>query len=144
MNPAQLNALLDRLIAEHEELLPRVKRLVALAEARDPALGPGLDDLAETLGAPLEGHIAAEDDDLFPVYTELTGERGLVAVFVAEHREILELRDELLSLRRRAVDEVDLARAFLDWADLLTRHMEREELMLFPSLREIAGVGSRG
>jgi iron-sulfur cluster repair protein YtfE (RIC family) len=130
-------AVIDRLTAEHEELLPRVNWLADLALAGDPSVPAEIDALAEVLQVPLDGHISLEDDVLFPAYAGATGEQGIVQVFFDEHREIQKLRDELLALRRGPSDARALAAAFLRLSDVLTDHMAREEAMLFPAAREL-------
>lgn len=137
MTTTSVTPLLDRLSAEHQELLPRVAELVELAEAGGDGLESAIDGVAELLRAPLEAHIAQEDDILFPAYADKTGDRTLVRIFYDEHREILALRDELLALRHKAPAGVSLSDAVLRLGDLLTSHMTREETMLFPSARAL-------
>lgn len=127
--------LLDRLSAEHAELLPCAAELASAAGDAE-ALGRLLGRCADKLGAPLEAHIAEEDSVLFPAYAEQSGDGGLVEQFRSEHRELLALRDELLAAHRDRAGQPRLGGLAARLADLLTSHMTREDLMLFPSARE--------
>jgi iron-sulfur cluster repair protein YtfE (RIC family) len=143
MSIADMRPVLDRLRAEHAELLPRIERLLELAQFQSPALAATLDADLELLGAPLEAHIALEDDVLFPAYAEATGAHSVVEVFSDEHREILKIRNELRALRQLGVDGKTLATTVLRLTDALMPHQEREEMMLFPSASELMLAAQR-
>ncbi len=129
-------ALIDQLSAEHAELLPCTDRLLDLVAGPGPELRRAIESCMAKLQAPLEEHIAQEDNVLFPAYARASGGEGLVAQFQTEHREILALRDELLDARNSG-DERGLALVTSRLAELLGDHMRREDMMLFPSAREI-------
>lgn len=129
-------ALIDRLSAEHAELLPCTDRLLDLAAGAGPELREAIESCAAKLQAPLEIHIAQEDDILFPAYARASGGEGLVAQFRAEHRDILALRDELLAACNNG-DSRKLGAITSQLAELLGDHMRREDMMLFPSAREV-------
>jgi iron-sulfur cluster repair protein YtfE (RIC family) len=143
MSIADLRPVLDQLSAEHAELLPHIERLLELAQIQSPALAATVDADLELLGAPLEAHIALEDDVLFPAYAEATGAQSVVEVFSEEHQEILKIRNELRTLRQLGVDGQALASTVLRLADALMPHQEREEMMLFPSASELMLSASR-
>ncbi len=127
-------ALIDRLSAEHAELLPWIDNILDLAvggaELRDAIAGG-----AAKIREPLNDHITQEDEVLFPAYARASGGSGLVAQFEAEHREILTLRDELLAACESG-DGRELGIIAARFAELLGDHMRREDMMLFPSARE--------
>jgi iron-sulfur cluster repair protein YtfE (RIC family) len=131
-------ALIDQLSAEHADLLPSTDRLLDSASGPAAQVRQAVDDCAAKLQAPLEEHIAQEDSVLFPAYARASGGEGLVAQFQAEHREILMLRDELLAARDGG-DDGRLGPVAAQLAELLGDHMRREDMMLFPSAREILG-----
>lgn len=133
------SALIDLLSAEHAELMPGIEKLMNLAAVNLPALHALVGQMAGQIGAGLDEHIAQEDTVLFPAYAEAAGESGLVDQFIAEHREILSLRDELLAAHRAGSDSGRLAGIALRLADLLTSHMTREDMMLFPTVRSLLG-----
>jgi iron-sulfur cluster repair protein YtfE (RIC family) len=129
-------ALIDQLSAEHAELLPCTDKLLDLATNTGPELCEAIESYAAKLQAPLEIHIAQEDDVLFPAYARASGGEGLVAQFRAEHRDILALRDELLVACTNG-DGGKLGAIASQFAELLGDHMRREDMMLFPSAREV-------
>lgn len=128
--------LLDRLSEEHKDLLPCAERMAELASANSPELWAAVGEYAAKLGAPLEHHIADEDDVLFPAYARETGDETMVGQFRDEHREILKLRDELLAIHRLRKDLPRLGSVAARLADLLHSHMTREDMALFPSARQ--------
>ncbi len=128
-------ALIDQLSAEHAELLPCTDRLLDVVAGADADLHEAIGGCLAKLRTPLEAHIAQEDDVLFPAYARASGGEGLVAQFRNEHRDILALRDELLT----ALDNNDtrkLCTVTAQLAELLGDHMRREDMMLFPSARD--------
>ncbi len=129
-------ALIDRLSAEHAELLPWTERVLELAVGAGSDLRNAIADHAAKIGGALDQHIAHEDEVLFPAYARASGAEGLVAQFEAEHRDIEALRDELLAACERA-DPRRLGEIAPRVAELLGDHMRREDLMLFPSAREV-------
>lgn len=129
-------ALIDQLSAEHAELLPCTDKLLDLSAGAGPELRKVIESCVTKLQVPLEAHIAQEDDVLFPAYARASGGEGLVAQFRAEHREILALRDELMVARQNG-DDHKLGAVTAQLAELLGDHMRREDMMLFPSAREV-------
>lgn len=130
--------LIDQLSAEHAELLPWVDRILALAASPGVELRDAVADGADKIREPLEHHIAQEDNVLFPAYAQASGGPGLVAQFEAEHREILQLRDELLAACENN-DGGQLGTLTARFAELIGDHMRREDMMLFPSARDALG-----
>ena len=127
--------LIDQLSAEHAELLPWIDRILDLAAGTGAELRDTIIDGDAKIRGPLDHHIAQEDDVLFPAYALASGGSGLVAQFEAEHREILELRDELLAACENG-GAAKLGSVSARFAELLGDHMRREDMMLFPSARE--------
>ncbi len=131
--PSGLLQLIDDLEREHDDVRGALGALGDLAEGGDVAgLAAALPSVAPVLVAGLDAHSGAEDETLFPAVAEQLGE-GVVAAFVAEHAEILAVRDELY----RGGDGA--AAVCLQLRALLESHMDREELVLFPSVRELLG-----
>lgn len=127
--------LIDQLSAEHADLLPCTDRLLDLAVSDGAELREAIESCLTKLQFPLEAHIAQEDDVLFPAYTRASGGEGLVEQFRIEHRDIIALRDELLTaLKSNNTRELGTVTARL--AELLGDHMRREDMMLFPSARD--------
>lgn len=127
--------LIDQLSAEHADLLPCTDRLLDLAACNGVELREAIEGCLAKLQSPLEAHIAQEDDVLFPAYARASGGEGLVEQFRSEHRDIIALRDELLTaLGSNNTRELGTVTARL--AELLGDHMRREDMMLFPSARD--------
>ncbi len=128
---SELVQLIDRLEQEHAAVREALGALGALAEAGDAAeLRSALPARAAVLGAGLDDHSLTEDATLFPAIADAVGP-DLVGVFAAEHVEILALRDELYG------GGDDVTAPCLGLCALLESHMEREELVLFPSARDL-------
>jgi hemerythrin-like domain-containing protein len=124
--------LIDQLETEHVEVREALDRIVsATAEQDAVALQSALAAGAEILGTGLNQHSLAEDEDLFPGIAPLIGE-GMVGVFVEEHVRIRALRDQIYE--RMAKGEADFG-GCTEFCELLTSHMEREDVALFPSAR---------
>lgn len=132
-------ALIDELSAEHAELLPEIERIMNLATISAPTLGDAIAALADRLGAALDHHIAQEDEVLFPAFADASDHTGVLDQFVQEHREIQALRDQLISAQRAGAARQELGQIALALADLLSSHMAREDMMLFPTIRERLG-----
>lgn len=82
--------------------------------------------------AALKRHMQIEEDDLFPAFERVTGNRGgPTAVMRIEHRQMLATLDRLSDLVRsgqaEALDAV--ARSF---TELMTLHSTKEENILYP------------
>lgn len=133
-NGSTFAALIDQLSAEHAELLPCTDALLDVSASSGTELIALIERCAVRLQAPLDAHIAQEDDVLFPAYANASGGEGLVAQFRAEHRDIMALRDDLLAAWRDG-DRGRLGPLTAQLAELLGDHMRREDLMLFPSAR---------
>jgi hemerythrin-like domain-containing protein len=130
------SSLIDALSAEHAELLPEIEKLMNFATVNAPALRAFVGDIAGRIGPPLDEHIEQEEKALFPAYASAADDSGLVDQFSTEHREIRSLRDEMLAADRAGgCDGAALAGLVLRFADLLTSHMTREDMMLFPTMR---------
>lgn len=136
---ATFATIIDRLSAEHAELLPCAAKLAELAAVNSAELGETIGRCSAKLRAPLEAHIDEEDSVLFPAYARECGDEGLVEQFRSEHRDLLALRDELLAAYRDKAAPRRLGGIAARFADLLTSHMTREDMMLFPSARQALG-----
>ncbi|MGZ3610586.1 MAG: hemerythrin domain-containing protein [Ktedonobacteraceae bacterium] len=124
---------LARLSDEHDTLLPLIVEIQAAAEAQDETAL--LDELVAgraALTEELDTHIALEEDVAFNIIGQAIGEE-IVTPFRVEHTEIRVLRDEVLSQANAGVAPFNLC---LQLCDLIQAHMQREDMMLFPSARD--------
>lgn len=129
-----LVTLIDSLGAEHRTLLPELARLAEEAAAPAESLKAVFAQVAPLLGLPLDEHIANEDRKLFPAYVAAGGDEGILAFFIEEHRDILSLRDRLAAAIAGA--DIGEARSLVEQlTDTLSSHMNREDEMLFPTMR---------
>lgn len=130
-------ALIDALSAEHRALLPELSRLAQEATASPQSLKAALERVAPLIGSPLDEHIANEDRELFPAYAACGGDVGILAFFTEEHAEILTLRNRLVMAVEDGNDIDELRFLAEQLADTLSSHMNREEEMLFPAMRDL-------
>ncbi len=129
---------LSRLSDEHETLLPLIAEIQAAAEAQDTSAL--LDELTAgraALTQELDEHIRLEEDVAFSLIEQSVGEE-IVIPFRTEHTEIRMLRDEVLSQADAGVAPFNLC---LQLCDLIQTHMQREDMMLFPSARDAQETG---
>lgn len=117
---------------EHDTLLPIIVEIQAAAEVQDEtALFAELVANRAALTQELDAHITLEEDVAFTLIEKAIGEE-IVTPFRTEHAEIRALRDEVLSQADTGVAPFNLC---LQLCDLIQAHMQREDLMLFPSAR---------
>jgi len=102
----------------------------------------------------LDGHFRAEEDALFPAIARHLAtddpRAALVHTLIGEHREMESMRDALAALAASAhADETILLQPLIAFADLLERHIRREERELFADFATIvpeaaaSAVGAR-
>jgi hemerythrin-like domain-containing protein len=121
---------LARLSDEHDTLLPLIVEIQAAAEAQDEtALFAELIAGRAALTNELDTHIALEENVAFNIIGQGIGEE-IVTPFRTEHTEIQALRNEVLSQADAGVAPFNLC---LQLCDLIQTHMQREDMMLFPS-----------
>jgi len=99
--------------------------------------------------AHLAGHFAAEEEALFPAVAArlapAAAEHALLGALIDDHRRMEALRDEIaraLEARAPGEDDAQLAAALQALADLLERHVRREERELFARFVDLAGDGA--
>ena len=125
---------LTRLSDEHDSLLPIIVEIQAAAEAQDEtALFAELIAGRAALTQELDAHITLEEDVAFSLIGRAIGEE-IVTPFRTEHTEICALRDEVLYQVDSGIAPFNLC---LQLCDLILAHMQREDMMLFPSAREV-------
>lgn len=128
---------LAELEQEHGEVREALSALGGFAKGGDEErLRSALPGWAGILCAGLDEHSRKEDTVAFPPVAEAVGS-GIIATFVSEHVEILAARDRLYA----AHGDADLLTECLDLASLLESHMDREESILFPSIRNVLEAG---
>lgn len=126
--------LLARLSSEHEQLRTHLRRVEAAAlERNDGALIEAIGACGSALTTHLDAHITLEESEAFTAIAAALGE-DVIAHFRDEHHEIKALRDSLLAATGR--HEAPHAMA-LSLCDLLLNHQQREDGILFPSIRDI-------
>ncbi len=129
---------LTQLSGEHEQLRAHLERVQAAAEAHDDErLRAALRAASAALSDELDHHIAQEEAEVFAAVSEELGE-GLLEPFREEHVEVRLLRDEVLEAAERGKAPHAAA---LRLCELILNHQQREDLMLFPSAREVLPVG---
>ncbi len=123
---------LARLSDEHDILLPLIVEIQAAAEAQDnTALIAKLVAGRAALTDELDAHIALEEGVAFTIIENFVGEE-FVTPFRKEHAEICGLRDTVLAQIDSGHVPIGLC---LQLCDLIQAHMQREDMMLFPSAR---------
>jgi iron-sulfur cluster repair protein YtfE (RIC family) len=124
---------LTRLSDEHDTLLPIIVEIQAAAEVQDKAvLIAKLVAGRAALTGELDEHITLEEDVAFPIIGQAVGEE-IVTPFRTEHTEIRGLRDAILAQADSGSAPFNLC---LQLCDLIQSHMQREDMMLFPSARD--------
>ena len=124
---------LTRLSDEHDTLLPLIVEIQAAAEAQDKdILITKLINGRTALTNELDAHIALEEDVAFYIIGQAIGEE-IVTPFRTEHTEIRALRDEVIAQADSGDAPFNLC---LQLCDLIQSHMQREDMMLFPSARD--------
>ncbi len=132
----EIAPVLDKLAAEHTDMLPCTTHLAALATGKSSELRAALDRCWPVLTGALDAHIEAEDTVLFPAVADALGD-GITGMFRDEHREIEALRSSLRAARLDGDDLDRVSSIALRLAELLGSHMTREDAMLFPSARNV-------
>ncbi len=128
---------LSRLSEEHDTLLPIIVEIQAAAEAQDEtALIAELAAGRAALTQELDAHIALEEEVAFSLIGQAIGEE-IITPFRTEHTEIHALRNEVLAQADAGVAPFNLC---LQLCDLIQAHMQREDMMLFPSARDALGA----
>jgi iron-sulfur cluster repair protein YtfE (RIC family) len=128
-----MSGLFTQLSDEHHTLLPLITDVQQAAEAKDrAALKMHLIAAWDALTKELDAHMALEEEEAFPSLVRALGE-AVLEPFKEEHREIRALRDLLLASAAAGKVPADPC---LILCDLIVAHMQREELMLFPSACE--------
>ena len=123
---------LTKLSDEHDTLLPIIVEIQAAAEAQDKdILITKLINGRTAFTNELDAHIALEEDVAFYIIGQAIGEE-MITPFRTEHTEIRALRDEVLSQADAGIAPFNLC---LQLCDLIQTHMQREDMMLFPSAR---------
>jgi len=130
----ELVALIDQFEREHIEVREALARIDIGVGVRDSAaVISALASSSGVLVSGLDGHSSAEDKVLFPGIVSDLGE-GMIEVFVEEHVRILALRNQIyLSMEKGVADFTGC----VDFSELLTSHIDREDAMLFPAARDI-------
>jgi len=125
---------------EHRHALQALDRLEGAATALEHE--PGSDECITVvrevhrfLSTEVRRHNENEEVALFP----LLGEEAPVEPFLADHRELRRLEQQLADALDRDPTGVAAVEPALAVVELLRSHIEREDLMLFPMSRTLLG-----
>jgi iron-sulfur cluster repair protein YtfE (RIC family) len=132
---------------EHEELLPRIDMLRAVAESVDEApvevVRRGLDDALEFLTGHLIPHAEAEDRWLYPAVAEALRSPRATETMSRDHVEVARLTAELESLRDRVGEPVvwrseaaAIRRVLFGLYAVVKLHFAKEEEIYLPLLED--------
>jgi iron-sulfur cluster repair protein YtfE (RIC family) len=130
---------------EHQELLPHIERLRAVADlvggAPMPLLKQGIDETYDFLAYQLIPHAQAEERALYPVVQRVMGAPEATRTMVRDHVEIGRLTDELALLRAGLssvpvsdVQMQSLRRVLYGLCALVKVHFAKEEEVYLPLL----------
>jgi iron-sulfur cluster repair protein YtfE (RIC family) len=132
------DAVTKPLRAEHQDLLPRIEGLDALAIAVGRGEAGAVDRLREELHALAEHlvpHAFAEEAVLYPAVEKAMGAAGATETMIADHGEILRRIDQLEAMGEAGVPDPEEARTVLHGlAAILLLHFRKEEDVLLPVL----------
>ena len=129
----ELLDLISALEKEHIEVRDALDTIDKAIDTDNPAaLKDALENGVPVLTEGLDGHSTAEDDSLYPAIADLLGQ-GLVDAFVDEHDRIRSLRNQIYGAINRVKADFGASGEF---SELLRSHIDREEMMLFPSARD--------
>jgi hemerythrin-like domain-containing protein len=123
---------ITQLSNEHAALRGHLEQIELAAESRSAAdLSRHLEAAHAALTDELNDHIAVEEAEVFSAAAGTLGD-DLVAAFYDEHAAIQALRDEIY--RRIAQGQPPFEQS-LQLCELILSHQQREDVMLFPSVR---------
>jgi hemerythrin-like domain-containing protein len=123
---------ITQLSNEHAALRVHLEQIELAAESRSAAdLSRHLEAARDVLTDELDTHIAVEEGEVFSAAAGTLGD-DLVAAFYDEHAAIQALRDEIY--RRIAQGQPPFEQS-LHLCELILSHQQREDMMLFPSVR---------
>lgn len=124
--------IIDRFSSEHAVFLQQLEMLESLLTSG--ASPEALVAAIRTLSFPLLAHAENEELAFFPVLEEELGaEGGPIAVLTQEHETMQRQLERTTADPTRA----ELATVLLAFADLLRRHIAKEEGVLFPAAERI-------
>lgn len=124
--------IITQLSHEHAALRDYLEQIELAAESQSAAdLSRHLEAAHDALTQELDAHIAVEEAEVFAAAAGTLGD-DLVATFYDEHIAIQALRDEIY--RRIAQGQPPFAQS-LHLCELVLAHQQREDVMLFPSVR---------
>ncbi len=124
------SSLNDFLTSDHHRLDDLLEGL-QVWRANNPAKAKEL--LAQFASA-LRRHLRWEEEVLFPLFEQKTGQTGLIRTLLAEHQEILE-RLEALAQKLEHRDDASYEEKML--VEELGGHNAREEYALYPELDKL-------
>jgi iron-sulfur cluster repair protein YtfE (RIC family) len=117
-------------------------RCEALRAAAAAALEAGewdaFTDQLETLRAGLYAHFAYEEEEVFPEFERLSGQREPTAALRAEHRDIRAILDAL-GAASAAHDPEGCRAEFATVSLMLRQHQSNEEQVVYPMLAHALG-----
>jgi len=125
---------------EHDEALAALDRLESGARnLAAPGARQAVDQAVAFLDNEVRGHNEREEEVLFPMMERyMPAQAGPTAVMRAEHRELWDLLGSLrAALAGSAPDPAPVRATGLAVVDLLRRHIEKENAILFPMAQQM-------
>jgi hemerythrin-like domain-containing protein len=120
--------IIDRFSSEHDVFAAQLEVIETLVRTGSEVAS--VVAAIRTLAAPLLAHAENEERALFPdLAASLGGEGGPLAILTAEHGVLHGQLDRLTADPAR----LELEQVLADFLDLLRRHIEKEEDVLFPA-----------
>ena len=131
---------------EHDEALAALDRLEAGTKSLEtPGARAAIEEAVSFLDDDVRGHNEREEECLFPVLERHLPPVGPTAVMRAEHRELWELLAGLKqALGARPLDPRSVRMSGLAVVDLLRRHIEKENQILFPMSQHLLSPAEMG
>jgi hemerythrin-like domain-containing protein len=125
---------------EHDEALAALDRLgTGVGNLAAPGARQAVDQAVAFLDNEVRGHNEREEEVLFPMMERyMPAQAGPTAVMRAEHRELWDLLGRLrAALSGSAPDPAPVRATGLAVVDLLRRHIEKENAILFPMAQQM-------
>ena len=138
-----MSEITEALRQEHQELLPKIERLRAIADGLDEQswhdLRHGLDAVYEFLAFRLIAHAAAEEKALYPAVGKILGSPQATATMSRDHVAVSRLTEQLGRLRAQAsafdqAQSKDVRRLLYGLHTLIKVQFAKEEEIYLPLL----------
>ncbi len=131
------------LMNEHEAILSAIQVMVSMVDTMETTMSADTKDINDFIGFLKEFadkcHHGKEEGFLFPAMIKagVPDKGGPIGVLLAEHaqgRKLIQKMEESISTN---VDQMKLAQAEKEYADLLRNHIQKENRGLFPMAEKV-------